>query len=94
MIVVAVVGLVCAAALQLRERRERFDRITRKHWHAVQLSSLVGHADVLGTPRFPRETFRHRRQRIIDWHREMARKYGRAARYPWLPVAPDPSAPE
>ncbi len=25
---------------------------------------------------------------------EMARKYDRAARYPWLPVAPDPPPPE
>jgi hypothetical protein len=28
------------------------------------------------------------------WARQMAAKYERAARYPWLPVPPDPPAPE
>jgi hypothetical protein len=28
------------------------------------------------------------------WHRGLAAKYERAARYPWLPVAPDPLEPE
>jgi hypothetical protein len=25
-----------------------------------------------------------------DWHEAMAQKYRRAARFPWLPIAPDP----
>lgn len=28
------------------------------------------------------------------WPREMAKKYRQAARYPWLPVAPDPPEPK
>jgi hypothetical protein len=28
------------------------------------------------------------------WHRQMAVKYEHAARYPWLPVEPDPPIPE
>lgn len=28
------------------------------------------------------------------WDAEMAEKYRRAARYPWLPVAPDPPYPK
>jgi hypothetical protein len=28
------------------------------------------------------------------WHGALKRKYERAARYPWLPVAPDPPEPE
>jgi hypothetical protein len=31
--------------------------------------------------------------RLIEWHELMARKYAHAARYPWLPVAPDPPEP-
>jgi hypothetical protein len=27
--------------------------------------------------------------RRVEWHNEMRQKYERAARYPWLPVAPD-----
>jgi hypothetical protein len=30
----------------------------------------------------------------MAWHEEMARKYRFAARYPWLPVAPDLPEPE
>lgn len=30
----------------------------------------------------------------IEWHESMRRKYERAARYPWLPVGPDPPEPE
>lgn len=32
--------------------------------------------------------------RVIDYHSQLARKYERAARYPWLPVEPDPPEPE
>jgi hypothetical protein len=29
-----------------------------------------------------------------SYHRDLAAKYERAARYPWLPVEPDPPEPE
>ena len=32
-------------------------------------------------------------QRRADYHGAMRRKYERAARYPWLPVEPDPPEP-
>jgi hypothetical protein len=32
--------------------------------------------------------------REFEWHRAMQAKYERAARYPWLPVAPDTPVPE
>jgi hypothetical protein len=32
--------------------------------------------------------------RMVDYHAEMARKYGRAASYPWLVVEPDPPEPD
>ena len=30
---------------------------------------------------------------VLRYHTRMARKYERTARYPWLPVAPDPPEP-
>jgi hypothetical protein len=33
-------------------------------------------------------------QEILRWRARMEAKYRRAARYPWLPVAPDPPLPE
>jgi hypothetical protein len=32
--------------------------------------------------------------RKISYHESLARRYERAARYPWLPVEPDPPEPE
>ena len=32
--------------------------------------------------------------RLVDHHVAMTSKYRRATRYPWLPVGPDPPAPE
>ena len=34
-------------------------------------------------------------QQILEdeWHAEMVNKYRRAARYPWLPMVPDPPEP-
>ena len=32
--------------------------------------------------------------RANDWHVALAEKYRAAARYPWLPVVPDPPEPE
>jgi hypothetical protein len=31
---------------------------------------------------------------LVRYHKVLARKYLRAARYPWLPVAPDPPEPK
>jgi len=35
-----------------------------------------------------------KQHRIADFHAAMRAKYERLARYPWLPVAPDPPEPE
>ena len=32
--------------------------------------------------------------KVATWHAAMARKYERAACYPWLPVEPDPQGAE
>lgn len=32
--------------------------------------------------------------RLCDYYDGLEKKYRRAARYPWLPVAPDPPVPE
>lgn len=35
-----------------------------------------------------------RHQQLADYHRDMSRKYQRAATRPWLPISPDPPVPE
>lgn len=32
--------------------------------------------------------------KVVEHHRKLRSKYSRAARYPWLPVAPDPPLPK
>jgi hypothetical protein len=43
------------------------------------------------SPRWPDEVARMKR--AIAFHAAMQRKYENAAQHPWLPVAPDPPAP-
>src|SRR5262249_55578805 len=89
---------VLAAVLWVAERKLRFRRLAEYH-------SLRSEADIIccvmlvtddgkqtslvesatGTP-----TTLTRR----DWHRVLRKKYERAARSPWLSVAPDPPRPE
>jgi hypothetical protein len=36
----------------------------------------------------------HSDQALSDYHQQMLEKYAFAARYPWLPVEPDPPEPK
>jgi hypothetical protein len=65
-------------------QREQF-RVKAEHYgHRLadlsDIKVIPGHPDPL-----------HRRREYYD---QMRKKYERAARYPWLPVAPDPPEPE
>ena|SRR5437870_4357658 len=42
----------------------------------------------------PIESWRMSQARRIAYHESMKKKYERTARYPWLPVPPDPPEPE
>jgi hypothetical protein len=88
MVVVAAVGLVCAATVFLRERRERFDRMARQHAGAPPVTWPTC------APPGVAERQRLWSKRFAAWHAEMAQKYQHATRYPWLPVAPDLPEPE
>jgi hypothetical protein len=75
---------ICVAALECLRRRD-----------AAQGSGCIGTIpeDVdLMTVKLPVAAEGHRRS--FDYHRRMRQKYELAARYPWLPVEPDPATPE
>jgi hypothetical protein len=80
MVAVAVVGI----ALGMIERHERF------RWIAVHHRGEVPQH----LPRIKPSGMEDKRWRLFEWHESMARKYEHAARYPWLPVEPDPPEPE
>jgi hypothetical protein len=79
MIAVATVGLAMGLLAAFRQRAEGFARLSEAHLRAA--------AD-LHPPR------KHGRIPRADWHALLGEKYRQAARYPWLPVEPDPPEPK
>jgi hypothetical protein len=96
MVAIAVIATVLGAIGGVGRRIRRFDRLGYYHRTRI-VGVLYGHSgpdgkmiyapssvDQDGRPITPR-------QQLIDrWHEQMAQRYWRAARYPWLDVAPDP----
>jgi hypothetical protein len=83
MIAVAAVALACAVRVALNERSRRFTRIAQ------------GYDDIFIGRSGPISILRDRKLvETIKWRLKMGRKYRRAARYPWLPVEPDPPEPK
>lgn len=81
MIAVAVIAILLGVGAGLQRRREKFRAIADSHrdeWNGFYSGSLD---DIW------RQSARN------QYHRTMQDKYERAARHPYLPVEPDPSAP-
>ncbi len=77
---VAVVGILLGVTI---ERRNRFRKIA--DYHQAELMKLARRMKPFADDRS---------WRPLEWHESMARKYERAARFPWLPAEPDPLEPE
>jgi hypothetical protein len=87
MVIVAVAALAIATAIVVQRRRERFTALAADHGAAS--------AVVLGTSGpLPSSMELRVAQAVAHWHWNMQQKYLRAARYPWLPVPPDPRPPK
>jgi hypothetical protein len=89
MVAVALVGLMFGIPLELKSRSQRFQRVANEHLDRTRpIYSLVGMPIGWKPPPLPRIS------RESDlYHKQMATKYEFAARYPWLPVAPEPPKP-
>jgi hypothetical protein len=86
MVAVAAVALTIGMALggiRLKRRRDRHLLHAEMHQSHVDLTRKKGK----GRP----GPFA---SRLIEYHASMARRYRHAARHPWLPVEPEPPAPE
>ncbi len=85
MVAVAIAAIVMGG---LAERHYRFAKLSDHHLAAlVALIPKVRASIAAGDDENPI----HERG---FWHAKMRAKYFRAARYPWLPVAPDPPEPK
>lgn len=76
MVAVAVAGVTFASTIWANRRAEHFQELAEFH-------TLLGMGEHHGR-NAPEEV------ESLLRHRHLAGKYWRAARYPWLPVAPDP----
>jgi hypothetical protein len=80
MVLVAIASLLIGWGIESGRREERFRTAAREHWYA----SFGWAPDVSSQMSEAR----------LRWHDQMAGKYERASRYPWLPIRPDPPQPE
>jgi hypothetical protein len=87
MVVVAVIGLILGLCAACRSRSQRFYALMMSH--ESRAMELMDNA-----PSVTDAEARRRFHARITWHEVMNAKYERAARYPWLPVEPDPPEPE
>ncbi len=89
MVAVAVVGVVLCLHLYLREKADPLSRGYREiaDRHEMRLHQIS--MDIVYRPAEKARWMLH-----AAHHAAMVEKYSRAARYPFLPVAPDPPEPE
>ena len=102
-IAVAAIGLIIGAGVLLKQRRDYFLALVQSHQKEVASSTARGNAlksRFGGTSGMTLEEITRlhddygRMMDRADHHASLARKYERAARYPWLLVEPDPPEPE
>ena len=91
MVVVAVAALLLGAVAILR-RRAHFQVLADYHAEMAR-HARFDHGSIIR----PNGAYVHiplAAPSLVDYHEDMARKYERAARYPWVPVEPDPPEPK
>lgn len=85
------------------ERRARFLAIADRHFDEISNVVFAGYQGADGEWIYEATSHRQneddpplssREQRIATWHRHRAWKYRDAAEQPWLPIEPDPPAPQ
>jgi hypothetical protein len=89
MIAVAVVGFGLAVT-RMQKLSAEYARQADGHAFLAGVYRVRVHVPLLDVCSFPPA----RRQKLASREDALAAKYRRAARYPWLPVEPDPQEPE
>lgn len=92
-----IVVAILAVIVDLERRREFFLSLAAQHSRLSNEEFLAGslvqsrHHFVLSTPE---RAMVDAHERLGAYHSKLRAKYERAARYPWLPVPPDPPEPK
>ena len=89
MILIAVVAVIVFGFV-LRKKSYDYQALAERHdeisWHFASIDE----ASMASSAHLP---ITSHRIEAAAYHQRMKAKYERAARYPWLPVAPDPPEP-
>jgi hypothetical protein len=78
MVAVAIVGMGLGFCGWMSRRAEAFQARATSHASLAFRASVADRVDI----------------RLMEHHRDLAFKYSRASRCPWLPVEPDPPEPK
>jgi hypothetical protein len=101
-VAVAVIGLTIGGGVLLKQRRDYFLSLAQSHQKELAsstargkaLKSRIGSASGMTIEELMHlDRDYHRMTDRADHHASLVRKYEHAARYPWLPVEPDPPEP-
>jgi hypothetical protein len=94
MVVVAIVALSMWARFQVEARRSRFRQLIQRYYEKRMAASAFAYSGPGGAvmERLMKAD-EVRRAEASAYYTALIHTYERAARYPWLPVAPDPPSP-
>jgi hypothetical protein len=97
MVVVAIAGVVVGSiTMWNRSVHYKEQYLQNRYMRAVYDRQDLYFAD--GTLAYPKPKLwasdAARYKRLFDYFDSLSRKYERAAKFPWLPVAPDPPEPQ
>jgi hypothetical protein len=93
MVAVAVVAVLFAGEATRRRWESIASEYRRKAGGYEHVIFVATHSSNLEAAR-GNDSENRKYKRIADHYLALRRKYERAARYPWLPVAPDPAEPK
>ena len=88
MVAVAIVAMLLGAWAALARRTANLRQVALEH------GQKAGRLEIETVTSAISQGEAARRMEIVHWHDAMSAKYERAARYPWLTVAPDPPEPK
>lgn len=94
MVLVAVVAVAVWGGMMMRRSGNFLRRADNHRFLAAIFQGRVEDSPATAADTSRVIEKRGRELRSLNHHSELARKYERAARYPWLPVAPDPPEPK
>jgi hypothetical protein len=96
MIAVAVVALIAGGTVECQRRRARFHQLAIQYAQKELALSVLSYFGPGGKHEKTKQwqTYFRRTAPYRAYYAQLTKKYLRAEKYPWLPIAPDPPPPK